>query len=109
MILGQDFLWLAKAVPVPHTGRLVFLGEAGAWSFPLTTKSNLGCMPRISSVHIREEPRESKNLAQGSSWQQPTSVEQGKRGTRVESFGSIERIFLLLEGQPKESQWEIDL
>ena len=109
VILGQDFLRLAKAVPVPHAGRLVFLGEAGAWSLPLTTKRKLGRMPRMSLVHIREEPRKSKNLAQGGSWQQPTSVEQGKRGTCAESFGSMERTLLSLEGQLKEAQREIDL
>ena len=36
LILGQDFLRLAKAVPVPHAGQLVFLGEDRTWSLPMT-------------------------------------------------------------------------
>ena len=64
MIVGQDFLRLARAVSVPHVGWLVFLEESGAWSFPLTTKSKLGHWPRMSSVQVFEDHGKSKNLAQ---------------------------------------------
>ena len=45
LILGQEFLHLAKEVPVPHARRLVFLGEDGRWSLPMTQKIKLGYRP----------------------------------------------------------------
>jgi len=45
MILGQDFLKYAKAVPVSHEGYLVMLDEAKMPSVPMMMKSKLGWKP----------------------------------------------------------------
>jgi hypothetical protein len=54
MILGQDFLKYAKAVPVPHESFLVFLDEAKTPSVPMTTKRKLGQKPRSVAIKLIE-------------------------------------------------------
>jgi hypothetical protein len=54
MILGFDFLILAKEAPLIHEIHLVFLDEARTPSAPLTMKRNLGRMPNIFVISLIE-------------------------------------------------------
>ena len=54
MILGLDFLILAKKATLIHESHLVFLDEARKPSAPLTMKRKLGRMPKIYVIGLVE-------------------------------------------------------
>jgi hypothetical protein len=61
MILGLDFLKISKAGPLFHKNCLVFMDEAITPSTPLTMKTNIERMPRISVTRLIEGVSGSKD------------------------------------------------
>jgi len=108
MILGQDFLRLAKAVPVPHAGRLVFLGEDGTWSLPMTQKSRLGYKPRVTSVQVFEDPGKCKHLPQQSIGKKTVSAKNSKPSIEVKADLSAAGRLAALEKRMASISEEID-
>lgn len=52
MILGQDFLRLARAIPIPHEDCLLFQNETETFGVLMTVKKNFGRMLCISSMML---------------------------------------------------------
>jgi hypothetical protein len=61
IILGQDFINLSKAVPMPHDNYLMFLDGNRSYVVPMMTRRNLGRVPTMSIIKLIEENNESTN------------------------------------------------
>ena len=54
VILGQDFLKLAKAIPLPHENHLMSLDGTKTCGVPMMNRRKLWKMPRMSTMKMVE-------------------------------------------------------